>query len=62
MGQPHLLPRIRAALLASLNGYGVTNRIAAMIDDFIVQPGLGHNAGPLGALALAIDAREAASR
>lgn len=62
MGQPHLLPRIRAALLASLNGYGVADRIAAVIDDFIVQPGLGHRAGPLGALALAINAREAASR
>ncbi|WIY70917.1 ROK family protein [Aquidulcibacter paucihalophilus] len=62
MGQPHLLPRIRATLLASLNGYGVADRIAAVIDDFIVQPGLGHSAGPLGALALAIDAGEAASR
>ena len=56
MGQPHLLPRIRAALLASLNGYGVADRIAAGIEDFIVQPGLGHRAGPLGALALAVDA------
>ena len=62
MGQPHLLPRLRAALLESLNGYGVADRIAAGIDDFIVPPGLGHRAGPLGALALAIDARDAASR
>lgn len=62
MGRPHLLPRLRSALLASLNGYGVADRIAAGIDDFIVAPGLGHRAGPLGALALAIDARDAASR
>ena len=62
MGQPHLLPRIRTALLASLNGYGVSNRIAAEIGDFIVQPGLGHRAGPLGALALAFDASQGAAR
>ncbi|WP_245162438.1 ROK family protein [Brevundimonas sp. AJA228-03] len=36
MGQPHLLPRIRTALLKSLNGYGVAERIAAGIDGFIV--------------------------
>lgn len=62
MGQPHLLPRIRAALLASLNGYGVSDRIARGVDDFIIQPGLGSRAGPLGALALAIAAEEEASR
>lgn len=62
MGLPHLLPRLRAALLESLNGYGVADRIAAGIDGFLVQPGLGHRAGPLGALALAIDAVEATSR
>lgn len=62
MGQPHLLPRIRTALMASLNGYGVSNRIAAEIGDFIVQPGLGHRAGPLGALALAFDASQGAAR
>ena len=62
MGQPHLLPRIRAALLESLNGYGVADRLAPRIDDFLIQPGLGHRAGPLGALALAIEAAEAVVR
>lgn len=62
MGQPHLLPRIRAALLQSLNGYGVADRLAPRIDEFLIQPALGHRAGPLGALALAIEAAETASR
>lgn len=62
MGQPHLLPRIRSALMASLNGYGVSDQIAAGIDDFIIQPGLGHRAGPLGALALAVDASQVGQR
>lgn len=53
MGQPHLLPRIRAALLNSLAGYAQAPRIAAAIDEFLVNPTLGHRAGPMGALALA---------
>jgi len=58
MGQPHLLPRIRAALLDSLAGYAQAPRIAAMIDSFLVNPTLGHRAGPMGALALALAAKE----
>jgi len=57
MGQAHLLPRLRAALMQSLNGYGIADRLASGIDTFLTQPGLGHRAGPLGALALAIDAK-----
>ncbi|MES2861412.1 MAG: ROK family protein [Pseudomonadota bacterium] len=53
MGQPHLLPRIRAALLDSLAGYAQAPRIAAGIDAFLVNPALGHRAGPMGAMALA---------
>jgi fructokinase len=51
--QPHLFPRIRQLMLASLNGYLTTPEIT---ERFIAPPGLGTNAGPLGALAVAADA------
>ena len=47
-GQPHLLPRIEAALVASLAGY-----LTLPDGAYIVAPALGGQAGPLGALALA---------
>ncbi|WP_311267759.1 ROK family protein [Sphingobium sp. WCS2017Hpa-17] len=49
VGQPHLLPRINAALLESLNGYMVLPDSVP----YIVKPELGGQAGPLGAIALA---------
>jgi fructokinase len=52
-GHRHLFPRIRRSLLASLNGY---LSIPGEVDGFIVPPGLGTSAGPLGALAVAADA------
>ncbi len=52
-GQPFLLPRLRRALVDSLNGYGVAPAIAADIDSFVDAPALGTAAGPLGAVALA---------
>jgi len=52
-GQPFLLPRLRPALLDSLNGYGVAPAIAADIHSFVDAPALGTFAGPLGAVALA---------
>lgn len=55
-GRPWLLPRVRDALVASLNGYAVADRIAAQIDQFVQPPGLGERAGPLGAVALGLDA------
>lgn len=51
-GQEHLFPRLRSALIDSLAGYATADRIAARIDDFVVPPGLGGMAGPLGAIAL----------
>jgi fructokinase len=50
---PHLFPRIRQLMLASLNGYLTTPEYT---ERFITPPGLGANAGPLGALAVAADA------
>jgi fructokinase len=55
-GQPGLLPRIRARLRESLNGYLDIEQLADGLDEFIVPPGLGALAGPLGALAVAADA------
>ena len=51
--QPHLFPRIRRAVLESLNGYLHIPQVLNDIDHFIAPPGLGPLAGPLGALAIA---------
>lgn len=53
--QPHLLPRVAARLEASLAGY-----MELPQDGYIVPPALGDRAGPLGAIALALDALEEA--
>lgn len=52
-GQPFLLPRLRQALVETLNGYGAAPAIVADIDTFLSGPALGTAAGPLGAIALA---------
>lgn len=49
--QPHLLGRIERMLSESLNGY-----IELPGAGYIRAPGLGPDAGPLGAIALAITA------
>lgn len=51
--QPHLFPRIRRAVLESLNEYLHIPQVLNDIDRFIAPPGLGTLAGPLGALAIA---------
>ena len=51
-GQDHLFPRLRTALIESLAGYATAGRVAARIEDFVVPPGLGGMAGPLGSIAL----------
>lgn len=56
MGQPQMLPLIRQHLSESLTGYAATSAIDFEI--FITQPGLGSKAGPLGALAIAYNAKE----
>lgn len=53
-GQPHLLPRVRAALVRSLAGYAVARVVAPTVDEYLAAPGLGSRAGPLGAIALAL--------
>ena len=55
-GQPAVLALVRQKLRASLNGYVEIDELGSGIDQYIVAPGLGPMAGPLGALALAADA------
>ena len=51
--QPHLLSRIEAMLVESLNGY----MILPSGSPYVRAPALGRDAGPLGAIALAMTAR-----
>lgn len=51
--QPHLIPAINRALVASLSGY-----MPLPADDYVVAPELGGLAGPLGAIAVAASAAE----
>ena len=60
-GQAHLFERIQKELRRSLNGYVEAPEIEQDIARFIVPPGLGTMAGPLGALALAADAEHHAA-
>jgi fructokinase len=53
--QPHLFPRIRSCFASSLNGYLDIPEVTSGLALYIGPPGLGTRAGPLGALALAID-------
>ena len=58
MHQMHLFPRIRKRTLEMLNGYVAHPAILDNIDDYIVPPGLGDNAGAVGSLLLAVQAIE----
>lgn len=53
MKQLQLLPNVRRHVIECLNGYVQHEAILQHIDDYIVLPGLGDNAGICGALALA---------
>ena len=53
MEQPQLLPMVHARVQALLNGYVQHRAILTEIDAYIVAPGLGNQAGVLGAFALA---------
>lgn len=55
MEQEHLFSLVRARLKDSLNNYVQAPRLRENINDYIVPPGLGNQAGVLGAIALAQD-------
>jgi fructokinase len=54
--RPELLRRARGLLVESLNGYLNLEDLTGDVQTYVVAPGLGAMAGPLGALALAEDA------
>ncbi len=53
MKQQHILPLIRKKVQELLNGYIQKDELIGNIDEYIVAPDLGQNAGICGALALA---------
>lgn len=54
--QPHLFARVRDELQRSLNRYIEVAEVLENLAQYVVPPGLGALAGPLGALALASNA------
>jgi fructokinase len=54
--RPALQVLMRRQLMESLNGYLPLDELTGGIDRYVVAPGLGSLAGPLGGLALAADA------
>ena len=50
-GTPHLFPRIRTRLTASLGGYVAAPGLEP-VETYVVPAALGNNAGPLGAIVL----------
>lgn len=53
MHQKQLFPKIRRRTLELLGGYVAAPAITERIDEYIVSPGLGDNAGAVGSLMLA---------
>ncbi|MNY56224.1 putative fructokinase [compost metagenome] len=56
MQQQQLFPLIRQAVLRNLNGYVRSSSLLDHMDEYIVPPGLGPQAGLYGALALGLAA------
>jgi fructokinase len=54
--QPQVMQLVRRKVQARLNGYVQSPQILEQIDQYIVHPGLGNQAGVLGAIALAAQA------
>jgi len=53
MQQAHLFPLVRVKVMQKLNDYVQSPAILQAIDQFIVPPGLGNQAGMLGSIAMA---------
>lgn len=62
MQQEHLFPRVREQVQGLLQGYVQSPAILERIDEYIVPPALGSQAGVLGAIALAQQAAEGDGR
>jgi len=55
--RPKILVSVRRLLVESLNGYLDLEELTGAIERYVAPPGLGALSGPLGALAIAADAR-----
>ena len=62
MRQEQLFPLIRRQVVQMLHGYVQSEEITSRIDGFIVKPGLGARSGIVGALELAMRAKNAGER
>lgn len=62
MHQAHLFPLIRNEVQKLLNGYVSHEALRSGVQQYIVPPGLGDNAGLCGALALGLEAYHKAGR
>jgi fructokinase len=60
--RPELLKQVRGQFVESLNGYLDLEDLTGGFDQYLLPPGLGALAGPLGSLALAADANCAATK
>lgn len=58
MQQSQLFPLVREAVSRNLNGYVSADAILTQMDEYIVAPGLGQQAGLCGALALGLAAMD----
>jgi fructokinase len=56
MSQRRLLPLVHERTRHWLGGYIDRSEVISQLDRYVVAPGLGDNAGVLGALVLAMDA------
>lgn len=54
--RPALFPRVREKLAAMINGYGALAGYCAELETRVGPPGLGDMAGPLGAIAMGLEA------
>ena len=54
MHQQHLFPLIRASVQQKLNGYVQHEMLLTKIDEYIIPPGLGDDAGLCGAIAIGL--------
>jgi fructokinase len=60
-GRPEILAYTRDALVKSINGFVDLESLVGDVSAFVIPPGLGALAGPLGALAVAAEALEHAT-
>ena len=59
MQQPGLIELVRSKLSEQLNGYTTSDDLRGTLENYVVVPAFGQDAGLVGAIALAMDAAAA---